>query len=143
MGHWDEERYISLFKAGQMREQLGHPEESIIDTFLKAQECNPDRAEALHSAVRYCRTHGRNQLAYLLGKEGIKKKWKEDYLFVEIWIYDWAMMDEFSIAAYWAGHYQESYEICMDLLQNPKFPKNQIPRLNENISFAKDKLNLK
>jgi glycosyltransferase involved in cell wall biosynthesis len=143
MGHWDEERYISYFKAGQMREQLGHSEESIIDTFLKAQECNPNRAEALHSAVRYCRTHGRNQLAYILGKEGIKKKWKENYLFVELWIYDYSMLDEFAIAAYWAGHHQESYDACMGLLQNPKFPKNQLERLNKNVGFAKDKLNLK
>ena len=143
MGFWEEERYMSYFKAAQLKEQLKHSEESIIDTFLKAQECNPDRAEALHGVVKYCRTHNRNQLAYILGKEGITKKFNENFLFAEMWVYDYAMLDEFSIAAYWAGRYRESLDICQSLLKNPKFPKDQIPRLNENISYGKDKLNLK
>ena len=143
MGFWEEERYMSYFKAAQLKEQLKHSEESIIDTFLKAQECNPNRAEALHGVVKYCRTHNRNQLAYILGKEGITKKFNENFLFAEVWVYDYAMLDEFSIAAYWAGHYRESLDICQSLLKNPKFPKDQIPRLNENINYGKDKLNLK
>ena len=143
MGFWDEERYMSYFKAGQLKEQLNHSEESIISTFLKAQECNPERAEGLYGAVKYCRTHDRNQLGYILGKEGIKKTFNDNFLFAELWIYNYAMMDEFAIAAYWAGHYRESYDICQKLVKNPKFPKDQLPRLHQNISFAKDKLNLK
>jgi len=143
MGFWDEERYMSYFKAGQLREQLNHSEESIISTFLKAQECNPERAEGLYGAVKYCRTHDRSQLGYILGKEGIKKTFNDNFLFAELWIYDYAMMDEFAIAAYWAGHYRESHDICQKLLKNSKFPKDQLPRLHQNTSFAKDKLNLK
>ena len=143
MGFWEEEKYISYFKAGQLMEQLDYSEDSIISTFLKAQECNPNRAEALCSVVRYCRTHGRNHLGYILGKEGLNKKFNEDFLFAEMWVYDWGMADEFSIAAYWSGHYRESYEICQKLLKNPKIPLDHMPRLNENIGFAKDKLNLK
>jgi glycosyltransferase involved in cell wall biosynthesis len=143
LGFWDEERYMAYYKAGQCQEKLKHSEDSIISTYLKAQECSPDRCEALHAVVKYCRTHGRNQLAYILGKEGITKKFKEEFLFAEMWAYDYSMLDEFAIAAYWAEHYQESYDACMQLLENPKFPKDQMERLNKNIDFAKDKLNLK
>ena len=143
MGGWEEERYMSYFKAAQIKEKLNHSEESIISTFLKAQECNSNRAEGLYGAVKYCRTHGRNQLGYILGKEGINKTFNDKFLFAEVWIYDYAMMDEFAIAAYWAGHYRESYDICQKLLESPKFPKDQLARLHENIRFAKNKLNLK
>ena len=143
MGFWGEERYMSYFKAAQLKEQLGHSEDSIISTFLKAQEHNPDRAEALHGVVKYCRTHSRNHLAYVLGKEGISKTFNDNFLFAEMWVYDYAMVDEFAIAAYWAGHYRESYDSCQELLKNPKFPKEQLARLHQNISFAKDNLNLK
>ena len=50
------------------------------------------------------------------------------------------MLDEFSITAYWAGHYKEAYRYCEALLKNSKFPKDQLPRLNENLNFAKEKL---
>jgi glycosyltransferase involved in cell wall biosynthesis len=143
MGFWEEERYMSCFKAAQLKEQLNHSEDSIISTFLKAQEHNPNRAEALHGVVKYCRTHDRNHLAYILGKEGISKTFNGSFLFAEPWVYDYAMVDEFAIAAYWAGHYRESYDSCQELLKNPKFPKDQLPRLSKNIGFAKDKLNLK
>jgi glycosyltransferase involved in cell wall biosynthesis len=140
MDFWGEECYISYYKAGQLMEKLNHPEESILNTLLKAQEHNGDRMEAIHCAVKYCRTHNRDQLGYILGKEGINKKFREDFLFAEMWIYDYAMMDEFSIAAYWAKHYQEALDCCQKLLNNPKFPKEQLPRLRENLNFAKKKL---
>ena len=61
-------------------------------------------------------------------------------MFTEKWIYDYGMLDEFSIAAYWAGNYQESYDACQELLQNPFVPKKQLPRIEKNLSFSKDKV---
>lgn len=140
MAYWEEERYISFFKAGQLKEQLYHSEDAIISAYLKAQEYNPDRAESLHSAVKYCRTCNRYQLAYILATDGIKKSFNADFLFAEMWIYDYAMLDEFAVVAYWAGHYRESYEACQKLLKNPKFPLDQIPRLKQNMVFSQKKL---
>ncbi len=91
--------------------------------------------------VRYCRTHGRNQLAYAWAKQGMKKNLDENFLFAQMWIYDYGMLDEFSIAAYWAGEYQESFEAAEKLLKHPKLPPNQIPRVMQNLSYARDKIN--
>lgn len=140
MGFWEEERYLSCLEAARLKEQLNHSEDSIISTFLKSQEHSPNRAEALHGAVKYCRTHNRNQLAYMLGKEGINKTFNSSFLFSEMWIYDYGMVDEFSIAAYWAEHYQESYDACQELLQNVSVPSSYLPRIERNLKFAKDKL---
>lgn len=140
MGFWDEERYLSYLNAGKLMEQLNYPEEYIINTFLKAQERNPNRAEALHYLVRYCRTHDRNQLAYMLGKEGLKKNFDKDFLFAETWIYEYGMEDEFSVASYWAKQYKESSESCLRLLKNKALPDYQLQRVQDNLKFALQKL---
>jgi glycosyltransferase involved in cell wall biosynthesis len=140
MGHWEEESYQSCLKAGTIQEQLGYPEEIIISTYLRGLEFNNSRAEAYHYVAKYCRLNGRNHLAYLMSKQGLTKKIKRHFLFTEKWIYDYGIQDEFSIAAYWAGHYGESYEHCKQLLQNPLLPKEQLQRIQSNLKFAKDKL---
>jgi hypothetical protein len=140
MGFWEEECYQSCIKAGMLQEKLKYPEQTIIDTYLKSFEFNAGRAEAYYYLTKYCRTHDRNRFAYIMSKEGLNKTIKDDFLFTEKWIYDYGMLDEFSIAAYWSGHYQESYEACQELLQNPLMPKIQLSRIKKNLSFSKDKI---
>jgi len=142
MGFWEEERYLSCLEAARLKEQLNHSEDSIISTFLKSQEHSPNRAEALHGAVKYCRTHNRFHLAYILGKEGINKTFNSSFLFSEMWIYNYSMADEFSVAAYWAEHYQESYDACQELLQNASVPRSNLSRIEQNLKFSQDKLEI-
>ena len=140
-GGWGEELYVSHLYCGEVMERLNSSGAEILDSYALAQEQNPNRAEAIHHAARYCRTHGRNQLAYAWAKQGMKKNLNENFLFAQMWIYDYGMLDEFSIAAYWAGEYQESFEAAEKLLKNPKLPPNQIPRVMQNLSYARDKIN--
>src|SRR5262249_1246863 len=60
MGGWEDEVYISLYRAAQLKEQLGWDSSEIIGTYLEAYEADPSRAEALHGAVRYCRRSGKH-----------------------------------------------------------------------------------
>jgi len=140
MGHWPEESYQSCLKAGSLQEKLEYPDEIIISTYLKGLEFSAERAEAYYYLTKYCRTHDRNHFAYLISKEGLKKSIKQDFLFTEKWIYDYGLLDEFSIAAYWSNHYRESYDACEKLLQNSLFPADQRSRIQENLNFAKGKL---
>ena len=140
MGHWEEESYQSCLKAGTIQEQLGYPMDVILSTYLRGLEFNNSRAEIYHHVARYCRLNGRNQLAYIMSKQGLTKKIKKHFLFTEKWIYDYGIQDEFSIAAYWSGHHRESYEYCQQLLQNPHLPPEQLSRIQLNLKFAKDKL---
>ncbi len=140
MGHWEEESYQSCIKAGMIQEQLGYPDNVIISTYLKGLEFSGSRVEAYHYLAKYCRTHDRNHLAYLMSKEGLGKNIKKHFLFTEKWIYDYGMLDEFSIAAYWSNHYQESYDACLELLQNAFVPHSHLPRIEKNLNFAKSKL---
>ena len=140
MGHWKEECYQSCLKAGNLQEDLKYPEETIICTYLKGLEFNAERAEIYYYLTKYCRTHDRNHFAYTLSKGALNKTIKRSFLFTEKWIYDFGILDEFAISAYWSGHYKESYDACQKLIKNPLLPPIQHKRIQQNLNFAKDRL---
>ena len=61
-------------------------------------------------------------------------------LFVQHWIYDYGLLDEFSIAAYWAGHFGECLAAAERLLSEGKVPEQHRPRILENARFARERL---
>jgi hypothetical protein len=54
MGGWDEEVYYSMLRGAESMSQLGEPWPDVQDTYLRAWEFRPTRAEALYAiACRY------------------------------------------------------------------------------------------
>jgi hypothetical protein len=139
-GFWHQEVFISLYRAAQIMESSGHGEAEIIQTHLAAYEACPIRAESLHGAVRFCRLRGKHQQGYILGKHALALTCPADGLFVESWIYDYGLLDEFSIVAYWAGHFRESFDACLKLLRDGKTPPAHRGRIRQNAEFAIAKL---
>ncbi len=115
LGGWREEVFVSLLEAARIIEHLGHAEQEVIDAYLKAANAAPKRAEALHGAARYCREKGATG-SYRYAKSGLEIALPREGLFVETWIYQWGLLDEYSIHAYWVGRYRESLEACSKLL---------------------------
>lgn len=140
MGGWAGEVYISLYQAGQLMETLPKARgESIIGKYLSAWEADPSRAEALQAAVRYCHRTGRHHQGYLIGRHGITIPQPTNAkLFLEPWIYEWGMHDDFSVAAYWSGHYQESFDSASKALEHA--PNEHRGRIADNVRFAREKL---
>ncbi|HVG26437.1 MAG TPA: glycosyltransferase, partial [Acidobacteriaceae bacterium] len=104
-GYWEEERYISLYEAAKLSMSLGRSAHEVVGHFMDAHEICPIRAEALHGAMRYCRTAARYQQGYLLGRHALSIPRPTSGLFLEDWIYSYGLFDEFSILAFWTGHY--------------------------------------
>ena len=120
LGFWEEEVFISFYNAANLKEELGHSEYEIIGTFLQAFESCPRRAESLHGAARYCRLTGRHHQGYMLAKQGLAIRQPESGLFIVPWIYEYGLLDEFAVNAYWAGHYGECLDACERLLSSGK-----------------------
>lgn len=135
MGGWVEEVGMSLIYAGGAMEQLGHPPELVLTTYLKAYEKLPHRAEPLYAAARVCRNIGSYHHGYLLSKAGIELAQPEG-LFVDASVYDWRMLDEFQMAAFRSGHYADAVEASDRLLTEAKYPPSEQQRLEENAAFA-------
>lgn len=136
LGNWSEEVYVSLLNAAQLAELLNHPVDEQLATYLRAYETVPSRAEALHGAAAVCRKAGRYQLGYLLARQGISIKRPASGLFLDQSIYDYKMLDEFQVNAYWAGQYGESLDAGATLLRDGLFPETERERILANSDFA-------
>jgi hypothetical protein len=140
LGFWNEEVFLSFYNAAMMKEILKHPESEIIETYLRAGQACPKRAEALHGAARYCRINGNYDRGYALAKQALSQPCPNSGLFVEKWIYDYGLLDELSLLAYRSGRYAESLAACMRLLEEGKIPADQHERVHRHALLARDKL---
>jgi glycosyltransferase involved in cell wall biosynthesis len=140
LGYWRDEVYVSLLEAARLIEQLGYAEQEVIDAYLKAAKAAPHRAEALYGAARYCREKKRHEEGYRYAKSGLKIAAPKDGLFVDTPVYQWRLLDEFSIHAYSVGRYRESLEACLKLLMDEHCPAEQHERILTNGANARHKL---
>ncbi len=140
LGGWNEEVFYSLYQAGRIMEILQKPVDNILQVYFKAYQVAPWRAESLWAAARLCREFSRFDQGYRFAKQGIKVRYPEGALFVGQGIYDWAIIDEFAIAAYWTGNYRDSRMASVQLLQQNKFPPDQKERIEANLKFATEAL---
>ena len=132
LGYWDQEVFYSLFKAAQLKEELGQDRQDILKLYLRASDSAPSRAEALHGASRLCRIAGWHQQGYEIAKRGIALIAPPDGLFVEPWIYDYGLLDEFAVNAYWAGKHSDCLEACLRLLAIDNLPASIVARVAAN-----------
>ena len=137
-GLWDQEVYISLYQVAKIKELLEYPEDDIVQSYMRAYEICPFRIEAIHGAINFCRRHSRNNQAYILASYARNIPVNKSGLFVETWIWDYGIDDEFSISSYWSNHYKEGYEVTEQLLK--KIPENQKPRVLKNLEYLKSKI---
>ena len=139
MGFWNEEVYISLLNAARLKESLSYPFEEIIETYQRAIETVPTRAEAIHGASRYCRYVGRNHEGYAIAKRGIALLMPRG-LFVEEWIYNYGLLDEFAINSYWTGHFAECLLASENVLRRSDIDDALRERIEQNAAFARERL---
>ena len=139
MGFWSEEVYLSLLNAARLKESLSYPFEEIIETYQRAIDTVPTRAEAIHGASRYCRYVGRNHEGYAIAKRGIALSIPRG-LFVEEWIYNYGLLDEFAINSYWTGHFAECLLASEKILRRSDIDDALRERVEQNAAFARERL---
>lgn len=140
LGFWREEVYYSLYQAAKLKEKLGAPPEDVIQTYLKAVEYSPARAEAFHGAARYCHLKGRHQESHQYAKRAAETARPDNALFSEPWIYDYGALDEFAVSCFWTGRHREAAQACTRLLGSTALPANQRERVAKNAKHSLDRL---
>ena len=142
MGFWDQEVYCSLLYAGRLMQALGRDATDVLAVYARAAELCPMRAEARHAASFLHRSRHEFRLGYYVAKPAIDLPAPPGGLFVEAWIYEYGLLDEFGVNAYWSAHYTDCHLACARLLTERKLPDHMIPRIQENQIFAGQKLAL-
>jgi tetratricopeptide (TPR) repeat protein len=140
LGFWDQEVFISLYRAANLKADLGFDEEEVIASYLKAHDIRKDRAEALYGAARYCRIKQKYQQGFDLANQALKIKPPHAGLFLEDWIYRYALLDEFAVNAYGIGCYSECVKACTRLLNEGRTPEHFRVRVSKNAELARNKL---
>ena len=140
MGYWTEEVYISLHQSGNIMRDLSYPKEQVLQTYIRAQESNPKRGEALYAYLYYCRMNALHQQGYIIGKHAIGLEMPSGCLFTESWVYDYGILDEFSIIAFWSGNYKDSKEACERILSKDNIPEHIRNRVQQNLQYSIDRI---
>jgi glycosyltransferase involved in cell wall biosynthesis len=140
MGEWAEEVYYSMYMIAKIKERTGASVEEVSDLYLRAWEYRPERLEALFHAMRKLREQKRFILAFAVGDVGIKTRGTGDILFVEPEIWQWRLLDEYSLSSYYIGNPEIALEKTGAILKAPFFeslPPEEKNRLKKNMDFYK------
>ena len=140
LGFWQEEVYISLYSAAQLMEQLGYPDQAVVAAYLRASDALSTRSEALYRASRVCREKGQFEEGYQIAKRGLAIQLPSSGLFVKSWIYKVGLLDEFSVNAYWSGHYRDCLDANLTILASPQLSAADMHRVLKNARFASERV---
>lgn len=104
MGCFEEEIHVSFFNAGKLMIVLNYPEAEIEKTLLDGWLVMKDRSECLYELSKYFRLKGNYTKGFLYGELGRHIPFpKNRVLFLHKDIYDWRLLDETAINAYYLG----------------------------------------
>lgn len=136
MGGWPEEVYVAQYEKAKLAIQLQYPHPDIVAEHLKAWSLRPIRAEALWQLATYCRERQRYAEGYLFAKVGKDIPLPDDILFVRRDVYEWRLLDEFAVCAYWIGQYRESADASRRILREGIHAPGDKERIEANLGFA-------
>ena len=150
LGFWSEEVFDQPLRMP--RKLMERPRPSTRHSDRRHLSCDayeicaaPSAAPgSLHAAWRaYCPLAVASAVDRPPGRQGVRwrsRRPAHGALRRSTWIYDYGLLDEFSIAAYWAGHFGECLAAAERLLSEGKVPEQHRPRILENARFARERL---
>ncbi len=140
MKGWEEEVYYSMYMIAKISERMAKPDSEVVELYSRAWEYRPTRLEAVFHTMRKLRDQGRHLVAFAYGDVAVKTKGTGDILFIEPEIWQWRLLDEYSLAAYYIGNPEISFEKTLAIVNAPFFkdilPEEQV-RLKKNLEFYK------
>ena len=138
MPGWAEETYFAQYQVGVLAAQLGDWPQAM-DAYVRAWEGRPQRLEAVHDLAAGLRERGYYQTAHRFTRMAAHLKplqIPDDILFVAPWVYEWGMLFEYSITAYWVEEYRNSVAACKKLLSIDSLPDRYRKLTMSNVAHA-------
>lgn len=112
MGGWNEEIFVSHRQRGELYKKKGDIP-NAINEWMKAYQVIPSRVETLHRIIHHYRNTRNYHLAVLFLRTALKARYPKDcILFIEHPIYEYKLIEELSIVAYYANLKREGAMAC-------------------------------
>lgn len=140
MKGWDQEVFFSLWQIARLQEMLNKSHEEIVKGYTAAFVYRPTRVEPLNDLTKYYLKNQEYEKAYRIATIGKEIKQPPDILFVEKTAYDFDMLLQYSVAAYWVGKIDEAKKISEELLKKKDLPDNVRQVIERNLAFSNAKL---
>lgn len=142
LGGWDQELFWSLLQIAILQDILKYPFEEVVKSYYQAFQYRSTRAEPLYYLAKKYGAQDDFAAAYSVSKLAMMIPYPADILFVEKWVYEYGLMLENSIAAYWLGKYAESKALSERILLIQDLPDSVRTCVEKNLAFANEKLGL-
>lgn len=140
MHGWAEEVYWSMLQISHVLRDMGLASNIIIEAYKNAYAYRPHRAEAAYYLAETYNQNREYQLAYDCIKQwkDVQKPKEKDSLFNSEWIERYGMLFQLSICSYYIGHYQESLEICDQIISIADLPESwrELSKSNRNFPLS-------
>ncbi|MBS4167622.1 glycosyltransferase [Parachlamydia sp. AcF125] len=140
MGGWDQEIFWSKLQIALLQELLNKEPDIVTNGYLNAYFYRPTRLEPLYRLASYYRRNEKYPEGYQIACLGLHLRPPPDSLFVERWMYNYGLLLEYSLCAYWTERYQESLLASYLILSNPNLPVEIKTCLQSNLKWIHAKL---
>jgi glycosyltransferase involved in cell wall biosynthesis len=142
MKGWDEEVFWSKLQIALHLRYMGLTPSVVIKAYKDAHNFRPHRVEPVYYLAEMYNELGQHEKAYnvIKARQKIRKPAKKDSLFNVDWMEEYGLLFQFSICAFYAGHYQESLEACDKLLSIKSLPPGIRRQTEANRTFPLEKL---
>ena len=135
-----QETYSALYAIGNIHEKMDRLD-SALQSYFKAYEYRPTRAESLHRIASIYRSKGNYLLGYLIAKYALTIPYPANELScVEYTAYDYGLLVELANCCFMLKKYEEGMQACSQLLAKSNLPAEVKPTIIANYELAKRKV---
>ncbi len=118
----DGEIFYSLYRIARLQESIGLSPEIIMDSYRKAYQFRPSRAEPLYYLAKFIMQKRNYSASYKILKSALSIPYPKDQVFVESSIYQYDALWLFAECSFHLQHYQETYQVFLQLLSIQNLP---------------------
>lgn len=136
LGGWAEEAWYARLQIARCLRKLGD-EAGFVKAALEAWNDRPHRAEPLYDLARYYRERGESPPSTLFAHAGMALPWpKDDALFIEDFVYDWGLQEEYAISGYYVpAHREPAGTVCNRLALRADIPVHVRLQARRNLRY--------
>ena len=137
---WDKEVFWSLYVGAKIKEALKKSKDVIVESYCRAYQSDPSRAEPLYSLSEYFNREGNFTLAYALGSLASSIPKPDDEMYVQGWVYDFAIYCSLGFSALKLGKYEEASSLLQKALAREDLPAETRAHVQKNLNFVLSEL---